>query len=204
MRVSGSVPRVDLPADFWSGTGGAIIGSFLTGVVAVGAAFLAAWLTRRHDRQQDARHSASRLNTAVHDALTVILKYEVRNYPAVARDAISQLHRGFLIESAYMTEAKLVGQGAHILGWLRDAWTPAIEYTSEHLPKPRFNELTGSETQDLTPLRDIATEGAYALSNFGAMLNVWQMNGDVIEVRPLPDFDVIRTETEGGEAGRSL
>jgi hypothetical protein len=177
-----------MPPTFWYGVGAAIIGSALSGLIAVGAAFLAAALARRHDRLQSARQACARLGVVAFDVMSDLLSYSRHDHLSLVRDRLGDLHKAYLVESAYFTDMRLAELVDDTVTWLRGEWEPALERTHHSLPEPFFDEVTGQQMQDISSLRRMAQTGADALSGLAAVLAVWQRDQVVETPPPFPQL----------------
>jgi hypothetical protein len=186
-------------SSFWQGTGSAIVGAGLSGLVAVGAAFLAAWLARRHDRGQEARQAAARIDALAYEVwqdLVVIADQD--DYPTFAAYRIFELRRAIVRELAYLSEAAaLYIQLKQIIAWVNEVWLPELRRTVIRLPPLGPDE-------DLDPrVEALSMAGADAISEVNTALQVWLARGKVFDLEPFPDLDDLPSadqsdRTQGG------
>lgn len=179
--------------ELWTGTGGAVVGAALNGLVAIGAAFLAAHLARRHDRQAQARQACGRLAQSVRDAMDEVLSYSDSRYSVRLVDAVKAVHMQHLGEMAYFTEPKLSEEVHRVVTWLSDVWIPAAQRAYANIPIGTDPE-TGLEASDLRAVRALAKQAGDVLSALGAALTTWQLRGDLPSVVDLPPLETAQDD----------
>jgi hypothetical protein len=172
---------------FWSGTGSAIVGAALSGVVAVGAAFLAAWLARRHDRLQQDHQAVARLSIVVYDVAEALGDYRRADYAEFARQRVRALRRAVILEAPYLTESVLLEQVYASIAWMEDVWVPALEGLLNDADRSAMDpELR------LLNIQSLSLGGASVMGDLNLALGVWQASEHVSDIVSFPDLDGAR------------
>jgi len=172
---------------FWSGTGSAIVGAALSGVVAVGAAFLAAWLARRHDRLQQDHQAVARLSIVVYGVAEALGDYRRADYADFARQRVRALRRAVILEAPYLTESVLLEQVYASIAWMEDVWVPALEGFLDEADQSAMDpELR------LLNIQSLSLGGASVMGDLNLALGVWQASEHVSDVVSFPDLDGAR------------
>jgi hypothetical protein len=165
----------------------AIVGAALSGVVAVGAAFLAAWLARRHDRLQQDHQAVARLSIVVYDVAEALGDFRRADYADFARHRVRALRRAVILEAPYLTESELLVQVYASIAWMEDVWVPALEEMLDEADRSAMDpELR------LLNIQSLALGGATVMGDLNLALGVWQASEHVSDVVSFPDLDGAR------------
>src|SRR5262245_48531276 len=167
----------DSSSAFWSGSGSALVGAVLAGAFAIGAAFLAARLARRHDELREARHAASRLAALAsdfwYDLSDVYGRGSISEIQSFGKSRPFKLVRAFTIESPVLQDADVATACANVVDWLMGVWRPAVARLTPATPNTAV----------------VVEAGALAAMQLHIILSRWMITDDLIEAKPFPNLD---------------
>lgn len=154
--------------------------------MAVGAAFLGAFLARRGDNRRSSLEAAGRIRVALVEATDVIMRYTAEDYAAKVQAAVAALLRVWLLESSLLGEVRLVLDGEATTSWSTEQWYPRARTVAGAVVMAT-DPATSQPAVDLRARATMARLGSRGIGCFAAALTRWQSTGKLVSMEPLPE-----------------
>lgn len=148
-------------------------------MIALGAAFLGARLSRAEDRRRRANEASARLEVIVFDLGRLMGEHWRPDYLERFDDKLDELSRTNLLEAPAINSRELTSQVARIVHWLGQQWAAVVDVARE-LELSDSMDDDGHGTGEMEKLVQLGRDG---LGQAGVSLQLSRLDGRTDEPR---------------------